>query len=384
MGSAGVKVGVCSFWFNRGQATVGRYLRDALEALGHETYVLARPTPDRFVRRRFVDRAGVWDQPRVTELTRFDAEASEYVTWARESGCEVVFFDQNYQFEAMSALRADGVRTIGRFVWESFGAQHVDGARRALDVVYSLTRAEQERYRGFGMDTPFVPFGCHPELLRVPVTRPAAGTTFFYPGGYLSQRKPTGAVLDAFRATDGDDLRLVIKAQRPLWRADLARPRSLEEVDRRVPFLQRRRADVDAITRGDPRIEVVTDDLGLGEYYELFASCHACVGVSRWEGLGLHLWEAIAFGMPIVATKMAPVDEVAVDGENAILVPSRVLGHRQSGVEVHEPDVGALRDAMVEVRDPGRRSELEAGARRQRERRQWQETVAAVRDLLAQ
>ena len=57
------------------------------------------------------------------------------------------------------------MRTIGRFVWEHFTAEHVAGAREAFDVVYSLTRAEQERYREMGLETPYVPWGCHPELV---------------------------------------------------------------------------------------------------------------------------------------------------------------------------------------------------------------------------
>ena len=54
---------------------------------------------------------------------------------------------------------------IGRFVWEHFTAEHVGPAREAYDVVYSVTEAERERYRGLGLETPRVPWGIHPELL---------------------------------------------------------------------------------------------------------------------------------------------------------------------------------------------------------------------------
>ena len=57
-----VRVGVSSYWFNRGQGVVGRQLRSALESLGHETFVLARPTRDTNIRPSFVDDEGVWDQ----------------------------------------------------------------------------------------------------------------------------------------------------------------------------------------------------------------------------------------------------------------------------------------------------------------------------------
>ena len=39
-----MRVGICAYWFNRGQGVVARQVRSALDALGHETFVLARPT----------------------------------------------------------------------------------------------------------------------------------------------------------------------------------------------------------------------------------------------------------------------------------------------------------------------------------------------------
>ena len=42
-----MRIGLVTKWFNRGQAFVSRYLRDALDAQGHETFILARPTKDK-------------------------------------------------------------------------------------------------------------------------------------------------------------------------------------------------------------------------------------------------------------------------------------------------------------------------------------------------
>ncbi|MGH2986835.1 MAG: glycosyltransferase family 4 protein, partial [Solirubrobacterales bacterium] len=134
-----------SKWFNRGQPVVGRQTRSALEALGHETFVLARPKKERGPRPGALDRDDVWDQPGVTEASAYDVPAAEYERWVDEHGIEAAFCDQNYQFAELASLRARGVRTIGRFVWEHFGADHVAGAREAYDIVFSLTRAEQAR-----------------------------------------------------------------------------------------------------------------------------------------------------------------------------------------------------------------------------------------------
>src|SRR5436190_19752203 len=127
-----LRVGVSSYWFNRGQAVVGRHLRSALDDLGHEAYVLARPSKDTAAKPALVERGDVWDQPGVTEASHYLISAEEMERWAREHELEAVLFDQNYQFEEIARLRELGVRTIGRFVWEQFAAQHADGARRAF------------------------------------------------------------------------------------------------------------------------------------------------------------------------------------------------------------------------------------------------------------
>jgi hypothetical protein len=65
-----MRVGIVSYWFNRGQAVVSRRIRAALDAAGFQTFVLARPTKDGFVRSRFIDRTGPWAQRGVTAASR--------------------------------------------------------------------------------------------------------------------------------------------------------------------------------------------------------------------------------------------------------------------------------------------------------------------------
>ena len=134
-----------------------------------------------------------------------------------ENGIEAIFCDQNYQFAELAALRARGVRTIGRFVWEHFTADHAAGARQAYDLVFSLTRAEQDQHAGMGIESPYVRWGCHPELLAVAEDRGRAGTghrhLHVFRSGFLGHRKPVEPVLEAFMATADPRLRLVVKAQ---------------------------------------------------------------------------------------------------------------------------------------------------------------------------
>lgn len=401
-----MRVGICAFWFNRGQGVVARQLRSALDELGHETFVLGRPTKESFPMPQDARTDDVWAQEGVTAASDFFVPADELVGWARERGIEACFFDQNYEFEAIAALRAAGVRTIGRFVWERFSDEHVEPAKRSYDLVYSLTRAEQERYAGMGIEAPYVRYGIHPEYFEITPHRVAdpesffrrraggsgreagssaggstqdlpspsgaptgrtgraaedpAGVVFHYHAGLLGKRKPFKEVINAFSATSEPELRLIVKAQ----------------IERRMKFLEK-------AVKKDPRVELVLEDLPTDVHLQMFADADVCMAPARWEGLGLHLYEAIAFGQPIVCNDDPPMNELVADGVNGLLVPSHPDGLANSGIPAKTVDVEALAAAISRLADPDLRAELSAGALKVRDERSWDRTVEDVAKLLA-
>jgi 1,2-diacylglycerol 3-alpha-glucosyltransferase len=370
-----MRIGVCAYWFNRGQGVVARQMRSALDSLGHETFVLARPTRAGNIRPSFVDRTGLWDQPAVTEASEYRIPAAELAGWARDNELDLAFFDQNYELEAITALREAGVRTVGRFVWEQFSNEHVEPATRALDAIYSLTACEQQRYAAMGIESPRVHWGIHPELLAYArddgrrAADPAGpeaeagdsvgGVRFFYPAGFLSRRKPLAQILKAFRRLPGDDVRLVIKGQ----------------VEREVELLERGAAR-------DRRVEVILEDLPADEHLRLFASADVCVAPSRWEGLGLHLYESMALGLPVITNDNPPMNEVVEHGRNGLLVRGRRRGRASSGIPAYVPGVRGLAAAMLAVSDPATLADLRRGAREARGRLGWDRTVADYAALI--
>jgi 1,2-diacylglycerol 3-alpha-glucosyltransferase len=355
-----VKVGVSSYWFNRGQGVVGRQLRSALETLGHETFVLARPTRETNIKPSFVDNAGVWNQKGVTVASSYQIPGGEMLSWAHENLLDAVLFDQNYQFDEIGALREAGVRTYGRFVWEHFSAEHTEPARRAFTSVYSVTACEHERYRELGLETPRVPWGIHPELIRDPEESDGEHVRLFFPGGFMSKRKPLEPTLKAFRKAKGPELRLVVKAQ-----------------------VQRGADAVRDAARRDERIEAIAEDLPTDEHLRLFASADACLAPSRWEGLGLHLFEATALGLPIVTNDNPPMNEVVEDGLNGLLVPGKPSKQRpRSDIGSFDPDRRALTKAIERLRDPGLRASLQEGALAKREELSWDRTIEALGALI--
>ena len=401
-----MRVGIVTKWFNRGQAFVSRYVRDALDERGHETFILARPTKDKGPMAAHVDRTGVWDQPGVTEASDWEVPLAEYEAWIEANQLDVVHWDNCYQHEEIAQLRSAGVRTIGRFVWEMFSPEDAAPARDAYDVLYSMTRCEQRRYKELGIDSPYVQWGLHPELLAAAESAaqqaarneergarsggreaepsvhdfPSSSTQrsgqtgreaedlpgselvrFYFPGALLGPRKPHKEVVEAFMVAKGDNLRLIFKAQ----------------LERRMNYLEKAAAE-------DPRIELVIDDMPTEEHLRLFANCDACLGPSRWEGLGLFLYEAIAFGMPQITNDSPPMNEVVRDGDNGILVPDVQDDTAPSGIPSMKPDIPALTAAIEQLGDAGERERLAAGARASREEFAWSRTVDDYGALIEQ
>ena len=356
-----MRVGLVSKWFASGQAVVTRQIRSALDGLGHETFVLAKPGKGpRASQERVAD--PVWDQPGVTQGSSADIPRDEYRAWASDNSLDVVLCDQNDQFDEIAALRADGVRTIGRFVWESFAPADAEPARAAYDTIYSLTRAEQARYRTLGIDSPLLTWGCHPELIEVAesVERDPELVRFVVPGSFMGKRKPFPEIVEAFTRARGDHLRLLIRGQ----------------VDRKAGKLEK-------AAGGDPRVVIELEDRPTDEHLRQFASCHVCLSPSRWEGLGLPLYEAVAFGMPSITNDSPPMNEVVLDGVNGICVDSVPWGQAGSGIPAFDPDFEQLTAAIQRLGDAAERERLAAGAVRLRENeRSWERTVEGLEELL--
>ncbi len=185
--------------------------------------------------------------------------------------------------------------------------------------------------------------------------------TYVFPGGFLGHRKPLEPVLEAFAATEDPRLHLVVKAQ----------------VERKSV-----RAAAEAADR-DERIELRLADLPFAEHLREVAACDVCLSPSRWEGLGLPLYEAIAFGQPAITNDAPPMNEAIHDGVNGVLVPSTPNGTARSGIPALDPDVGELRAAIERLADDSQRAELAAGAARVRDaERPWSATVEGIGEML--
>ena len=122
----------------------------------------------------------------------------------------------------------------------------------------------------------------------------------------------------------------------------------------------------------DPRITICNDDLPMHDYYGMFASSHVCLAPSRWEGLGLHLYEAIAFGMPIITNDNPPMNEMVEHDVNGVLVKSKRIGQAASGIDAFDPQVDDLARGIEAACDRTNLDRWSSGELHRREQLSWQ------------
>lgn len=350
-------IGIVAQWFNRGIGILANQFRGVYDEAGFETAVLALPTKADFIRPGFTSDDDVWQQDRVTRATAPRPPLDEYRMWIAAEGVDTIVTFTNCQFRELAELRRDGIRVVGWFEWESIGFERLPLLRHSFDEMMSLTDAEHIRYRRAGVPSRRVRYGCHPELLDVEPVSPTEGVSFHYPGGFLTARKPSQLVLDTFLAAAPDQARLVMRFQTGL-------PDQI-------------RAALD-----DPRIVVVDRDLDTAEHRSGFAGADVLLAPTRWEGLGLHLYEAIAFGIPAIASAVPPMDEVVQHERNGLVVPGSLRGTALSEVPSFEPDAHGLARAIQRLCDPGERAVFAAGARDRRAELPWEQTAADLIDLV--
>jgi glycosyltransferase involved in cell wall biosynthesis len=128
-------------------------------------------------------------------------------------------------------------------------------------------------------------------------------------------------------------------------------------VDRRLPvrFVIVGQGPMEAeirARRAELRLEDHVDVLGFRpDAHRLLAGCDLFALASHYEGLPVAIMEALAAGLPVVATAVGGVPEIVRDGVEGLLVPARNPERFADAIETL-------------VRDPVRRAELGAAAMR--------------------
>ena len=153
-----------------------------------------------------------------------------------------------------------------------------------------------------------------------------------------TERKNPAAVIEAFHRAfppqrdEGPSVQLLIKAS------------SAEQFPKQAQALQ-------SLAKGDPRIRWITTLLPQADLDRLYAQADALVSLHRAEGFGLTLADAMAMGLPVIATGYSGNLDFMPPG-SAALIPwqpttiARTCGDYMAGAIWAEPDCDAAARTM--------------------------------------
>jgi glycosyltransferase involved in cell wall biosynthesis len=363
------------FFAYNSMATVNRELARALLARAGAPPPNERQPPDREQRAEWL--AIVPDEPAPEPSVAADPRFAALREKKRRGvpPCDVLIRQSN---GAADFRRVEGARAIVQILpWEygTLPRAWVEGLRAGgADEVWTPTEYCRAMFLDAGIAperVAVVPNGIDPETFspdRAVEPYPVATTKpfkFLYLGGVLP-RKGVDVLLAAYRRafTRADDVALVLK---------LFGTRSFYQLEDGGAAFRAFAEDRDA-----PELVVIDDEIADADVVRLYRTCDALAFPYRGEGFGLPMLEALACGLPVIATAGGAADAF-LDDDVAYRIPAerRSLSGVLRGEQLTgegwwlEPDAGALAATMRHV--VAHRDEARAKARRgaERARRDW-------------
>ncbi len=319
-----MRIGIVTTWFERGAAMVSRAYRDVLAA-DHDVFIYARAGETYGIG----DPA--WDTPNVTwgrrawgaDYTKIDWR--EFRRWVFDQQLDTVLFNEQICWAPIVLARRELPVSIGAYV--DYYTAETAPLFRLYDYLICNTQRHFSVFAEHG-NAHHVPWGTDLDLFRPqPERRPAGPRTFFLSGGMNPPRKGALPALQAFHELDAD-WRFLFHIQAPLSR---------------YPAMAE-------ICTADPRIEVVE---GAVTAPGLYHRGDVYVYPALLDGIGLTVPEALACGLPVVATDNAPMNEFVKHGENGWCIPPHEFRGRSDGyywAEAH-CTVAAIKAALQQCVD---------------------------------
>ena len=344
------RVGFVTIWFERGQAYVTQTLRKALVAAGvpkGDLYVLARTGG--VYGMPMLDKGDQWAVPNLQVHGAYQIPVEGLREWITRNKLDVVVFNEEYDWQLPRQVKAMGRRVVTYL--DYYGKGWEDklpvydriwcSSRRSYDLmrqVEGLKDTEIPVYVGWAVDQ---------EVFK-PGKESARQFTFLHNAGWfgINMRKGTPFALTA------------LKTLRDHWNRRWLTPDEPHQpptmlVHEQIPL----RKVAPDFCRVLGTVDGLTTHTGTLRAPGMYHRARCLVMPTKLEGLGLPLFEAMACGLPVIATNAPPMNEYVQDGVTGWLVPVEKRTMRKDGLQFPECQVDLV--ALTKIMDhAARRPEL--------------------------
>lgn len=283
-----MRIGIVTTWFERGASYVSRSYMELLQGQ-NEVFIYARGGEKQAIG------DPNWDAENVTWSKRsrgFFINEKEFERWIEENSIDLIFFNEQQDWRIILFLIENHPEIIiGSYI--DYYTEQTLPWFSLFDFVICNTRRHLQAM-SFHQQAIFLPWGTDTHVFKPNSKDDDRPLTFFHSAG-MSTRKGTELLIRAFVDKDmGRSARLVIHSQKPIdWASDL----SPEEL-------------------AGKGVEVICETVAAPGLYHLG---DIYVYPTRLDGLGLTMYEALACGMPVIATDYPPMNEI-IDDEVGRLV----------------------------------------------------------------
>jgi len=334
-----MNIGIVTTWFPRGAAYVSRAYLETLAAK-HTVFIYARGGE------RYAQSDPEWDKNYVTWGKRFIGKDGTYIDWEdfqkwiAKNQLDLILFNEQQDWEIV--LKAIQLPIpIGSYV--DFYTTQTITFFRLYDFLFCNTKRHYRIFQNHPQAF-YIPWGTDVNFFKPPERPgPKQIPTFLHGAGLNPMRKGTDLVVKAFQQVKGN-AKLVIRIQS------------------REAF--RKRPEIPVLINQDPRIELVEEETV--DPRQIYSPGDIYVYPSRRDGLGLQVAEALACGLPVIATDAEPMTDFVTHDWNGKLV--KIAETQDRPKEFYWPrtvcDIDSLRQAMqFFVDNPGRIEEFQKQAR---------------------
>lgn len=281
-----MRIGIVTTWFERGAAYVSKQYMSILEK-SNQVYIYARGGEKYGIGEKDWDYDNVtWGKLKQEIVT--DIDLLDFEQWIKKYDLEIIFFNEQIYWEPVIFAKKLGIRTGAYIDYYTLATIPLFGL---YDFLLCNTKRHYSVFKEYNQCY-YVPWGTNIDLftpINGDIRKKCEEIIFFMSVGYDPIRKGVEVALKAFsRLEEKEACKLLIHTQVDI-RAKL--PECMDIIER---------------LENVGKLEIIQKSVPApGLYYK----ADVYVYPSCLDGIGLTLTEAIASGLPIITTDMAPMNE---------------------------------------------------------------------------